>query len=84
MSSGPAVKGTLWSRIELELKLFIFPRLLRSSLFLIKHVLLHSFPCTHTSTPAWKLPPVEGNYGNVCLRSNCTVLIPVHNVLFSK
>ncbi len=51
--------------------------------FLIKRTLSHSFPHKYASTLAWEHPPGEGNRGNACLISNCSVPILVLSLLFS-
>ncbi len=84
----PAVKGTLWTRIGLGLKFDYLISALWTPMgiaqFPIKRTLLHSFPHTHASTPAWEHPVGVGSCGHTCLISSCTAPILVHNVLFSK
>ncbi len=53
---GPAVKGTLWTRIGLGL--VHYGLVLGIEQFLIKRTLSRSFTRTHASTPARKHTPV--------------------------
>ncbi len=78
----PAVKGTLWTRIGIEL--VHYGPILGIEQFLIKRTLSRCFPRTHASTPVRKHTPVEVSCDNVCLIRNCSVSRLVHNVLFSK